>query len=310
MGSGNSKVSTQQRDVFGLDVERVQRTNPMFVNVDNAGPLRGAPVFVPRVVPDEELATTMWRKYPFRTPGYAAFPGLGVGLVTRTRTDPRTGTLFYLWNKVHPLEPERDAEVKEFLEVPAYIGGNQVVFPMKYAITQFWPSKNDVEFHTNKGTTFSVPLTDVIQTKNRDILTAVGAIRNDYPRTLDPYFDRRVENPEFATYLDDEGDEVERKRFTTLEGGNRANELYKAYAQNKQSLTPEDSPVLQEPTVRLPTIKSPNKRLRTGFDDLSDFPQQRARARQELPVDQFAEAASKEQPSFLASSAKSSPPPA
>ncbi len=145
-----------------------------------------------------------WTPMAASRPVYITFPGFGVGVTRRSRVV--AGRTFYAVWKLNPLQSEDQFigsywEVEEFITDPTSGVTAQAVFPMKYAITHFFPSRDVVSFQTEKGTKFSLGYDSMMRVRNCAITIAWNALTRDYPMILDTRV-RNVKAPRFELLED------------------------------------------------------------------------------------------------------------
>lgn len=211
----------------------------------------GEDIYALREIPSSELQGAGWGRLDNEIPVYVAVDGMGTSLTGRVRLVG--GVYYYAVHKVFPLNPENNVVVMKYYEVPHVAGGQQLVFPMKYAITQLWPAQNTVVFVTDDGGQFRVRYNELLRIKDRHVSVAVAALKKDYPNELDSILSfRPVETPQFDTYDTELSGAPSPKVYTTLSDTNRSKQLFNALNKGFSCPIPKKRPV-QPPTVTIPT---------------------------------------------------------
>jgi hypothetical protein len=232
-------------------------------------------VYTPRRIPTKELQSSQWSKLPNEKPVYVAIPDVGVSVTGNVRFV--NGKKIYAINKLHPLSPQNDIRYNHYLEVPETIGKDKIVFDLKYAITQLWPSKDYVKFITDKGTTFSYKFSELKSVNDPSVILAIEAIKKDYPEELDPILSfRQVVAPEFEKF-DNEDDFVDMQqrqiRYTTLTPSRESEALFNAFKKQEECMKPKIKPKVYKPRTATFVFPSCDK-LTTGLsygDNNKDF---------------------------------------
>ena len=226
-----------------------------------------------REVPETELQDPSWARMKNAIPIYVAIPKFGVSSTERYRLVGNT--FYYAVHKLHPLSPENDIQFQRYYEVPFKVGNTQVIFALKYAISEYWPSKNTVVFITNRGTTFALRNNELLDIRNQEINIAIQALKNDYPKELDPVLSyRQVETPQFDTYQPSPG--AATSAYTTLTPSKNRDRLYNALSLQRRCAqkhrTKPPIPTVTVVTGACPELKNgvPSSRpgRGVGFDNL------------------------------------------
>lgn len=154
---------------------------------------------------------------------YAALEGFGMVITRRWRQDP-LGAIYYCVRKIAPLDPRNNIYAGNYWEIPLVWSNpatkerRQLIYPMKYAITGFMPLANTVTWITDEGRVFKSPYNTLTKLRDPDMLDAVSALANDYPKLLDTVLTTEVgESPV------DESDNIE--NYATLNPAT-ASEVY------------------------------------------------------------------------------------
>lgn len=171
----------------------------MFVQSES---MFAAKIFKPRHIRPEEFKNPQWIEMTPPKPVYVAAANMGSSMALRYRVDS-SGMRWYAVMKLKPLRGPDSSQSHGYHEVPhrivdPYQGGGRpvtMVWFVKLAVMHFVPLKNLVVFVTDEGTSFGLTYTEVTQTSDPDIHTALEMLKRDYPSLLDMTLNIRVVAP-------------------------------------------------------------------------------------------------------------------
>ena len=202
------------------------------------------------VVDDEDLRIDYYKNFNSSYPAYVSAKGIGPALVSRQNVFNGN----YLLRKVHPINPLQDRDITKYYEVPEVGIKNGQQFRWinwrKYIVLEFWDKENVVVIGTNTREKFRITVTDLINSKNPDIIIAREDFKNANPGRLDSKLDFEFsEAPENLT-LYSRRRETEEDDDLTISGSKKAAAAYDASEAEWNSMIPK-APELPPRTVSI-----------------------------------------------------------
>ena len=165
------------------------------------------------------------------TPCYVRSTTLGVCIADHARIVD--GKWYYSVYKLYPFNPIRNKNILERYEVPFNVRGTQIIYAMKYAISEIWPTRDLVIITECGGNDFQEKLSNMNKIIDKDITIAINAIKNDYPgqafllsktRSRAPQFEYREEKYSYGydrtqeQFVTLRNSEEEERAFRDLQG--------------------------------------------------------------------------------------------